>query len=95
VNWIDRAVGFMSPAAGVRRVAARRALDLHQRAYDAGRRDQRTMSWQATGASANAEVGSAEEIVRNRARDLARNNGYARRSPTMSSAPASSVHPPA
>jgi len=77
VNWIDRAVGFMSPAAGMRRVAARRALDLHRRAYDAGRRDQRTMSWQATGASANAEVGSAEEIVRNRARDLARNNGYA------------------
>lgn len=77
MNWIDRAIGFVAPVAGMRRIAARRALDMHTRAYDAARVDHRTMSWRATGASANAEVGSAEEIVRNRARDLARNNGYA------------------
>ena len=35
------------------------------------------MSWNATGASANMEVGAAEETVRNRTRDLCRNNGYA------------------
>lgn len=77
MNWIDRAVSAWNPVAGVRRLAARRALSEHSRAYDAARRDHRTASWQATGNSANAEVGAAEELVRNRSRDLIRNNGWA------------------
>ena len=77
MNAIDRAIGWLDPVRGMRRVAARRALDMHERAYDAARRDQRTMSWKATGDSANAEIGTNEEIVRNRSRDLKRNNGYA------------------
>ncbi len=77
MNWLDRGIAYFSPEAGARRLAFRRALDLHGRAYDAAKVDQRTSSWRATGASANAEAGAAEEIVRNRARDLSRNNGYA------------------
>ena len=77
MNWIDRAVGWANPMAGVRRAGARRALQEHSRAYDAARRDHRTSSWNTSGSSANAEVGAAEEIVRNRSRDLIRNNGFA------------------
>lgn len=77
MNLLDRAIGWWDPMKGARRVAARRAMDMHSRAYDAGRRDHRTMTWNATGNSANAEVGASEETVRNRARDLKRNNGYA------------------
>lgn len=77
MNVLDRAISWFSPTAGVRRIGARRALALHERAYDAARKDQRTASWRATGDSANAEVGTSEEIVRNRSRSLRRDNGYA------------------
>lgn len=77
MSWIDQAVGFFSPSAGLRRVNARRALDVASRAYDAARRDHRTSTWLTSGASANAEVTQSEDIVRNRSRDLVRNNGYA------------------
>lgn len=76
MNWIDSAVGYINPAAGVRRAGARRALEL-SRAYDAGKRDHRTSSWQTSGSSANAEIAVSEEVVRNRSRDLVRNNGFA------------------
>jgi lambda family phage portal protein len=78
MNAIDRLISYVDPVAGARRIAARRALDLHARAYDAARRDPRTLSWQAAGSSANAEISTSEEVVRNRCRSLVRDNGYAR-----------------
>lgn len=77
MNAVDRLVSYLSPAAGAKRAAFRRVLEMQGRGYDAARRDQRTISWQAGNSSANAEAGQSEEIVRNRTRDLARNNGYA------------------
>lgn len=77
MTWLDSAIGWLSPVTGARRVAARRALDIHNRAYEAAKRDHRTWSWNAGAGSANAEVASGEEVVRNRSRDLIRNNGYA------------------
>lgn len=77
MTWLDSAIGWLNPQAGYRRAAWRSAAE-QARAYDGARRDHRTTSWHATGGSANAEIGSAEEIVRNRSRDLVRNNGYAR-----------------
>ncbi len=77
MTWLDGAIGWLSPVSGMRRMAARRAMEIHARAYDAAKRDHRTASWQTTGASANAEIATSEEIVRNRSRDLVRNNGYA------------------
>lgn len=77
MNALDRLIGWIDPVQGARRAAYRHALDMHVRGYDAARRDQRTASWQAGGASANAEIDASEELVRNRTRDLARNNGYA------------------
>lgn len=77
MNWLDRTISWFSPSTGVRRVSARRVLDLRERAYDAARMDHRTSSWHTAGSSANAEIASGEERVRNRSRDLVRNNGYA------------------
>ncbi|WP_156679354.1 phage portal protein [Sphingomonas profundi] len=77
MTWLDQAIGWVAPVAGARRLAARRQMDMHGRAYEAARRDHRTASWQAGGTDANAEAGANEEIVRNRSRDLVRNNGWA------------------
>lgn len=77
MNWLDRTIGWFAPSTGMRRIAARRALEIHGRAYDAARLDHRTSNWLAAGSSANAEIATAEERVRNRSRDLIRNNGYA------------------
>ncbi|MCW2412011.1 MULTISPECIES: phage portal protein [unclassified Sphingobium] len=77
MNWLDRSIGWVSPSSALRRVRARAALQLATRAYDAARRDHRTMSWKAGGTDANTEIGAAEETVRNRCRELARNSGYA------------------
>jgi lambda family phage portal protein len=75
--WLDAAIGWFNPQAELRRLQARRAVDIQRRAYEAARRDHRTASWQTPGSSANAEVTANEELVRNRSRDLVRNNGYA------------------
>lgn len=77
MNPLDRLIAWIDPVAGARRIAHRRALELHARAYDAARRDHRTSSWRAASSSANAEARDAEEVVRNRSRDLLRNNGFA------------------
>lgn len=77
MNFLDRTIAWFNPVAGTRRIAHRRALDVHARSFDAARRDHRTASWRATGSSANAEIGDAEEVIRNRARSLLRDNGFA------------------
>ena len=77
MNWLDGAIGWFAPGTAVRRVAARRALEIHGRAYEAAKRDHRTAGWTAGGGSANAEIATSEDVVRNRSRDLVRNNGYA------------------
>jgi lambda family phage portal protein len=79
MTWLDSAIGWLSPQTAVKRVSARRQLEIHERAYEAAKRDHRTWGWNAGGGSANAEVSSSEETVRNRSRDLCRNNGYALR----------------
>lgn len=75
-NMLDQLIGWFSPGAGVKRLAARRAMDLQTRAYAAGRRDHRTKGWQTAGTSGTAEAMGAAD-VRARVRALMRDNGYA------------------
>lgn len=78
MNFVDRLVTYFDPIAGHRRIAHRNAIELsNARKYEAARRDHRTSTWVTPGTSANAEIGAAEEIVRNRCRALARDNGFA------------------
>lgn len=78
MNLIDELVSAFNPMAGVRRAQARMALE-HARGYDAAKVGRRTAGWVAGGGSANAEIGPALTRVRNRCRDVVRNNEYAGR----------------
>lgn len=75
---IDRIIGAFSPKAAFERASYRRALEIQARGYEAAKRDPKTLSWRATGSSANAEISNDEAIVRNRCRSLVRDNGFAR-----------------
>lgn len=81
-NWLDNALGFFSPTLKARRLQARLASgileDYFKRRYEGAAQGRRTKGWQASGTSANAEIGPALSILRNRSRDLVRNNGYAK-----------------
>jgi lambda family phage portal protein len=77
-NWLDSAIGFVAPERQLRRAQAREALDL-LRSYDAAKRTRRTSGWRSAGTSANAEVVPSLSTVRNRSRELVRNNPYALR----------------
>lgn len=83
MNWLDALVAWVDPTAGMRRVRARAALELldiyQQRGYDGARASRRTSGWTTAGTSANAEALPSVATLRSRARDLVRNNPYARR----------------
>src|SRR5689334_17206958 len=81
LTLFERALARISPAAAGRRAIARDALAeldqlLGKRGYDAARRGGRHEGWRATGASANAEIGPALDIIRRRARDMGNNDAW-------------------
>lgn len=77
MNWLDRVVGSVAPATALRRAQARVAMAMLARSYEGARIGRRTDGWVAAGSSANAEIGTALVRLRDRARDLTRNNPYA------------------
>lgn len=72
-NWIDKAVSFLYPQAGLQRIRARAAAEGMLR-YEGAQRGRRTSNWIATGGSANAEIGPDLPFLRNRSRELVRDN---------------------
>jgi lambda family phage portal protein len=79
MNWLDKAISWLAPEAGLRRVRARHATQVMRLAYEGARTGRRTDGWIATGNSANAEIAVALSKLRERSRDLIRNNAYASR----------------
>lgn len=75
-NLIDRFIGVFSPETELRRMRFRMAAD-EMRKYDAAASGRRTKGWDAISSSANTENGPALTALRNRSRDLVRNNPYA------------------
>jgi lambda family phage portal protein len=75
-NLLDRAIEFAAPVWGAKRAAARMMLD-QARGYAAAKAGRRTDGWIAGGTSANAEIGAQAGLLRARARQLVRDNGYA------------------
>ncbi|WP_323004724.1 phage portal protein [Denitromonas sp.] len=73
---IDRAVAVFSPEAALRRLYARDAIE-RKRGYDAASKGRGTDGWRATGNSADKEITGAGPILRDRMRDLVRNNPMA------------------
>ncbi|MFZ1057691.1 MAG: phage portal protein, partial [Candidatus Rokuibacteriota bacterium] len=81
MNAIDRIVAAISPQRGLARVRARHAMGLIDglRAYDGGRISRR-LPGRAPATSANAELSDTTiATLRNRARDMVRNNPYCSR----------------
>lgn len=82
-NWIDKTISYLSPAAGAKRARARYQEQIFQKAasrsFDGADKGRRTKGWKATSTSANAENGPAIVTLRDRSRDLVRNNPYAAR----------------
>lgn len=82
MNWLDRGIGWAFPNWALGRIRARAALQVlgsTQRAYEGARVTRRTSGWTAAGTSATAEIVPSIAMLRNRSRDLVRNNPYARR----------------
>lgn len=78
-SWMDRAVATVAPRAAVRRLAARQAFEqlAAARAYDGAAVGRRTDGWRTSAGSADAEISSAGPRLRDRMRDLVRNNPHA------------------
>src|SRR5512134_3853495 len=77
MNWLDRTIGLLAPATALRRARQRAAIALLARSYEGARIGRRTDGWVVAGTSANAEIGTALTRLRDRSRDLVRNNPYA------------------
>jgi capsid protein len=77
MNWLDRAIGVVAPGAGLRRARQRQAMAALARAYEGAKLGRRTDGWIAAGTGPNAEIAPALARLRDRSRDLVRNNPYA------------------
>lgn len=80
MNALDKAISFFSPGTGLRRARARQALGVISKlAYEGANVGRRTSGWNAAGSSANAEIGVSLTKLRDRARQLHRDNPHARK----------------
>lgn len=83
-TWTDQLVGLVSPKAMRTRQAHRRAYrvvqDLEKRhGYEGASRGRKTAGWRTSQQSANAAIEVDGQLLRDRARDLVRNNPWAAR----------------
>lgn len=76
-NLIDRAVAYISPQAGARRMAWRATMAAASH-YDGASGGRRTKGWKSPGGDVNTATRSGKRL-RNVARDMARNNAIAKR----------------
>lgn len=76
-NIIDRAIGWVAPEAGARRLRHRAAMDVMVRGYEGADRSRMKSSWRTPSTSADAEISGAGRLLRDRMRDLVRNNPHA------------------
>jgi len=79
-TFLDKLVLWASPARGLRRIQMRMAQDLLlKRGYEAAKTYASSDWVTAQKTSANAEIASAQTVLQQKSRDLARNNPYALR----------------
>ncbi|MBZ0228464.1 MAG: phage portal protein, partial [Bauldia sp.] len=76
-TWFDRAIAMVSPRTATRRLLARQAFEGLSRGYEGAARGRRTDGWRSPGTSADTEIATAGALLRDRMRDLVRNNPHA------------------
>lgn len=76
MNPLDKFIASVDPAAALRRQRARLQLDA-LRKYDGASRGRRAEGWLTGGTSADAAAAAGRRLLRDRSRDLVRNNPYA------------------
>jgi lambda family phage portal protein len=79
MNILDKIVAWFSPKAGVERAQMREILNEKARRYEAASYSRRTRDWFAPSDGPNVNIIYAIVTLRNRSRDLARNNPYAKK----------------
>ncbi|MFW6299487.1 MAG: phage portal protein [Oceanicaulis sp.] len=79
MGWYTNLLTHVAPQAALKRVQARRAVDMAKRSYEGASKGRRTRNWRAGNTSANAEISGAAATLRARSRDLVRNDGWAKR----------------
>ncbi len=77
-DWLEKAIGTVSPRLALQRARARAALRV-VRSYEAGKVSRRTGGWKASGAAANSEIVGDLARLQARSRELVRNNPYGRK----------------
>lgn len=77
MRWFDHALAAVAPRMATRRLLARQAFDGLARSYEGASRGRRTNAWRTPGSSADAEIGAASALLRDRMRDLVLNNPHA------------------
>lgn len=76
-TWLDRTVAMVSPRTATRRLLARQAFEGLARGYEGAARGRRTDGWRSPDTSADTEIATAGALLRDRMRDLVRNNPHA------------------
>lgn len=81
-NLFERAIAVVAPSYAVTRAMSRMRLDVltarsANSGYDGAASGRRTTNWKTSGRDANAVIAPSLQILRNRSRDLRRNNPYA------------------
>lgn len=85
MSALDTIFESIAPQYAAKRIAARRKIEANKqligmmRAYEGAAKGRRTDGWRTLGTSANAETRRALNTLRDRSRDLVRNNPYAAR----------------
>jgi len=79
LNAWERFLLFVAPGFALSRMQARQAATVFARHYEAAQLGRRTSGWYRSRGDANAVTGSAISELRTHARDLIRNNSWARR----------------
>ena len=76
-EWLDRAIGIVAPQTALRRARARHAFEEATRSYSGAALGRNTDGWHVQSTSADAEIYFAGHRLRDRHRDLVRNNAHA------------------
>lgn len=79
VRWgvLDSALAVVAPTAAAKRYAARASIANLRRSYEGGSKSLRSDAWRTSGTAADSEIAAAGAALRERMRDLVRNNALA------------------